>query len=154
MAHIHDKIDFTADVFIVHKNRVLLRKHDKYKIWLGVGGHIELDEDPNLAVMREAKEEAGLDIILFDSRLHSDFPDNSQELIPPLFINRHRINDTHEHISFIYVATTKSKKITNEGREKSDDMRWFTAEELKNPDLDMLERVRFYAGTALEKLAK
>jgi len=46
MAHIHEKIDFTASVFVVHKNKVLLRMHDKYKMWLSVGGHIELDEDP------------------------------------------------------------------------------------------------------------
>jgi len=53
MPHIHDKIDFTVEVFIVHNNKVLLRKHDKYKIWLSVGGHIELNEDPNQAAIRD-----------------------------------------------------------------------------------------------------
>lgn len=53
MAHIHEKIDFTVEVFVVFQNKVLLRKHDKYKIWLSVGGHIELDEDPNQAALRE-----------------------------------------------------------------------------------------------------
>ena len=51
MPHIHEKIDFDSDVFIVHDNKVLLRKHDKYKMWLAVGGHIELDEDPNQAAV-------------------------------------------------------------------------------------------------------
>ena len=68
MPHLHEKIDFTVEVFIVHKNRVLLRLHDKYRIWLSVGGHIELDEDPNQAAIREVKEEVGLDIELVDSR--------------------------------------------------------------------------------------
>ena len=45
MPHIHDKIDFTVEVFVVYKNKVLLRKHDKYKLWLSVGGHIELEDD-------------------------------------------------------------------------------------------------------------
>lgn len=45
MPHIHDKIDFTADVFIVHKNKVLLCMHDKYHMWLCVGGHIELTDN-------------------------------------------------------------------------------------------------------------
>ena len=53
MPHIHDNIDFTAEVFVVYKGRVLLRKHDKYKMWLSVGGHIEPDEDPNQAAVRE-----------------------------------------------------------------------------------------------------
>ncbi len=62
MPHIHEKIDFTVEVFIVYDNKVLLRKHDKYKKWLSIGGHIELDEDPNQAAIREVKEEVGLDI--------------------------------------------------------------------------------------------
>lgn len=52
MPHIHEKIDFTAEVFVVYKNKVLLRLHDKYKIWLSVGGHIELHEEPNQAAVR------------------------------------------------------------------------------------------------------
>ena len=47
MPHIHEKIDFTVEVFIVHKDTVLLRMHDKVKKWLGPGGHIELHEDPS-----------------------------------------------------------------------------------------------------------
>ena len=64
MPHIHEKIDFTVEVFIVHKDKVLLRMHDKYKKWMSVGGHIELHEDPVEAAHREVKEEVGLDIEL------------------------------------------------------------------------------------------
>jgi len=64
MPHIHEKIDFVADVFVVYKDRVLIRKHDKYDKWLAVGGHIELDENPNQAAVREVKEEVGLDVEL------------------------------------------------------------------------------------------
>jgi len=53
MSHIHEKIDFTVEVFIVYKNKVLLRMHDKHHRWLSVGGHIELDEDPIQAAMRD-----------------------------------------------------------------------------------------------------
>jgi len=31
MPHLHDKIDFTVETFIVYNDRVLLRMHDKYK---------------------------------------------------------------------------------------------------------------------------
>lgn len=60
MPHIHERIDWTVDVLIVHEDRVLLRKHDKYKVWLMVGGHIELDEGPEEAALREVQEEVGL----------------------------------------------------------------------------------------------
>ncbi len=60
MAHLHEKIDFTASVYIVREGKVLLHKHKKLGIWLPPGGHIEPEEDPNQAALREAKEESGL----------------------------------------------------------------------------------------------
>jgi 8-oxo-dGTP pyrophosphatase MutT (NUDIX family) len=113
MPHIHEKIDFTVEVFVVHKNKVLLRKHDKYHIWLSVGGHIELDEDPIQAAIREVKEEVGLDIELFgDTDTLDANRDEYQELLPPQFLNRHRINENHEHITLVYFATSKTDQIT------------------------------------------
>ena len=47
MPHIHEKIDFTVEIFIIYNNKILFRKHDKYGVWLSVGGHVELYEDPN-----------------------------------------------------------------------------------------------------------
>ena len=66
MAHIHELIDWTAGVYIVHKNKVLIRKHEKYGFWIHVGGHVELDEDPVTAAIRECKEEVGLDVTIYD----------------------------------------------------------------------------------------
>src|SRR3989344_8760909 len=91
MPHIHEKIDFTVEVFIVHKNKILLRMHDKYGIWLSIGGHIELHEDPVEAAIREVKEEVGLDIELDDKLRPNYEKDETIELIPPYFLNRHKI---------------------------------------------------------------
>ena len=66
MAHIHEKIDFTTSVYIVHAGKVLLRMHDKYHMWSGPGGHVDLHEDPNQAAVRECKEEVGLDGVLWE----------------------------------------------------------------------------------------
>ena len=96
MSHIHDKIDYTVEVFIIYKNKVLLRKHDKYGIWLSVGGHIELDEDPNQGALREVREEVGLDVTLDNSLLPSTPPDSrNRDLIPPHYLNRNRLSPTH-----------------------------------------------------------
>lgn len=153
MPHIHDKIDFTVEVFLVYKNKVLLRKHDKYKIWLSVGGHIELDEDPNHAAIREVKEEVGIDIKLFGNIKRTDKRPGYEELIPPNFLCRHKINDTHEHIVMTYFAKSPTNKISelNE-HEKSDDCKWFTNKELDNLT-EINESVRYYAKSALSKLS-
>src|SRR3989338_1219545 len=68
------------------------------KIWLSVGGHIEHDEDPSQAAIREVKEEVGLDVKLFDdedlSFLNTEY---GTSLIRSQYVSRHRINPTHKH---------------------------------------------------------
>ena len=149
MPHIHDKIDFSVEVFIVYAGKVLLRLHDKYKIWLSVGGHVELDEDPNQAAVREVKEEVGLDITLWDGNRQlaintSDFT----ELIPPVSMNRHPINDTHTHVSMIYFGRANSDIVVPE--KEGDTWQWLTKEELDA--MDLREDIRHYAKHALEIL--
>ena len=50
----------TVTGFLVHEGRVLLHWHRRNQIWLPMGGHIEANEDPIEAVLREVEEEAGV----------------------------------------------------------------------------------------------
>jgi 8-oxo-dGTP pyrophosphatase MutT (NUDIX family) len=157
MPHIHEKIDFIAEAYVVHNGRVLLRKHDKYKQWFPVGGHIELDEDPPHAAIREVKEEVNLDIELVPTTRFNTIHDtmgfsDAQELLPPRFMNRHRINEKHEHIALVYFATAKTDAIRQGEREISDAIRWFTAEELDDPAFGITDRIKYYAHAALETI--
>ncbi|HUC01570.1 MAG TPA: NUDIX domain-containing protein [Candidatus Paceibacterota bacterium] len=152
MPHIHEKVDFVTDIYIVNKGRVLLRKHDKYHVWLPPGGHIELDEDPPQAAIREVKEEVNLDIELVPAAPLKQF-DDAKTVLTPRFIDRHRINETHEHVDFIYFATSKSDVIKQGNREISDDIRWLTSAELDDPALGIKERVKYYAREALKALS-
>ena len=43
MPHLHEKIDFTVAIFVVHEEKVLLIHHRQLDKWLPLGGHIELD---------------------------------------------------------------------------------------------------------------
>jgi len=153
MPHIHEKIDFTIEVFVVCKNKVLLRKHDKYDIWLGVGGHVELDEDPNQAAIREVKEEVGLDVELDDKLLAFRKNDNQyKELIPPRFLNRHKIDDNHEHVTLVYFAKSKNDALSVSDREVSKELNWLTMDNLEKNELGIKEDVLFYAKEALKDL--
>ena len=151
--HIHPDIDYTAEVFIVHANKVLLRFHDKYKFWLSVGGHIELNEDPNQAAVREVKEEVGLDVVLWDGDQKLKHQrDEYRELVPPFALNRHRISEAHEHVSMIYFATSDTDAVTPGSQDKSDEWKWVAKEELAR--MDLRTDIRFYAETALDTLGK
>lgn len=151
MPHIHEKIDFTVEVFVVYKDKVLLRLHDKHGIWLSVGGHIELDENPNQAALREVKEEVGLDIKLFkDPKQFERKEENYEELIPPKFMNIHRISPTHEHVTLTYFGISETDQVVPE---KEGD-KWLWASKADLETLDLSPSIKFYAQKALEELSQ
>lgn len=152
MAHIHELIDFTAGVYIVHNNKVLIRKHDKIKLWIHVGGHVELNEDPVTAAIRECKEEVGLDVKIYSKEMLFEANDepNSRELILPMHMNIHSYGDTkHQHIDLIYYATSKTEEVTPEN--PNDEWLWLTKEELLSSK-DINGKIKHYALGALETL--
>ena len=150
MPHIHEKVNFTVEVFIVYKDKVLRRKHDKYGIWLAVGGHIELDEDPVQAALREVKEEVGLNIELIDSRGYTQAEKDFRELIPPVSMNRHRVSDTHEHVTLVYFARSASDKVIPE--KPTDQWKWCAVEDIDKLD-GMKPNIAFSAKRALRELS-
>jgi len=156
MAHIHEKIDFCVDTYVVFKNKVLLRQHDKYKIWLAVGGHVELDENPNQAALKEVKEEVGLEVTLYqeEGRQPKFNTSSNKSLIPSQYLNQHRINETHEHISMVYFATSDTDQLMLSETEVSAGCKWFTKEELLKNEEDIRDDIIFYALKALKKLSK
>ncbi len=154
MPHIHDLIDYTVDVLIVNGDAVMLRKHDKYKAWLMVGGHVELDEDPTQAAVREAKEEVGLDITLVGEVPTITEDGEYKELLVPEFMNIHPLtpDSKHQHISLVYFATSESRDVVQGETEVSDGIHWFTKEDLDSQEFDLKDTIRYYAKAALTKL--
>lgn len=156
MAHIHKDIDFTVSVFIVHTKRVLLHVHQKYGMWLPPGGHIELDEDPNQAALREVQEECGLSITLVEPKhvpnnLESLWQeDGLKVLVTPFYFNIHTAAPNHRHADFVYFARTDNDSVTPE--HEGDQWRWWTEEELK-ADTTLWPSVRFHCLEALKEVA-
>ena len=96
---------FTATGIVVHRGSVALHWHPKVKAWLPPGGHIEANEDPVQAVLREIEEETGLDAVIVPTatRLDLRYPEHVQ---PPFTIMIEDIHDPvqgyHQHIDMIY----------------------------------------------------
>lgn len=158
MPHIHTEpgqIDMTVGVFIVHpeSERVLLRYHDKYDMWLVPGGHVELDELPEVAAIREVKEEVGLDVELF-SRPMPDVDDpERQSLIVPEYMDIHSISPDHRHIAMIYFATSQTTDtVEPDNHERSRGIRWMAKQELLAAE-DIGELIKFYGLQALARLS-
>ena len=164
MAHIHEKIDFTVAIFVVHDDKILLIHHRKLDKWLPLGGHIELDEDPEQAALREAKEESGLDVELLGERPPTTSP-GTRALIAPRFLDIHRINETHEHIGMIYWARPAVARPGHGGAhgmtrptlslatEEHHGIRWCSADELDKLEPPMSGAVKWYCRKAIGEIS-
>ena len=152
MPHLHEAIDFTVAIFVVQDGRILIIHHRKLDKWLPLGGHIELDEDPEQAALREANEESGFDVELIGERPPTTGP-GTRALIAPRFLDIHRISDTHEHIGMIYWARPKKGAMTL-APEEHHDIRWCTADELESLDPPMSDAVKWYCLKAIEEMGE
>lgn len=156
--------DFTVAVFIIHQNRVLLFYHKKHQMWLPPGGHIEADELPDEAAVREVKEETGLEITLLGK---SGLPiQEPRQLLTPEGIQVERIGNAaeeHEHIDLIYYAVPatdwedvtglSSEGVTKQLLFSADEVEeggWFEREELFR--MDLAEDVKLWSIKALQEV--
>ena len=142
---------FTATVFIVHAGCVLLHYHKRQKKILPVGGHIDRDELPEETAVREAREEAGLDITLYQPDPTEDFQmQEVRGLIKPAHMLLETINPYHEHIDAIFYATTDTDELKPQDGE-SEDLKWYSKEDLQQKDIP--NDVRVLALEALSLLS-
>jgi len=122
--------EFVSTVYVVQHGKVLLTWNRKVNNWVPIGGHIETNELPCTSVIREAKEESGLDIeLVFPSTVSQD-----ANLIQPVHLHLDHIRNDHEHINLIYfgrVIGGECFTIDDEGKE----LRWFTAKEIEKEPL-------------------
>jgi len=150
MPHIHELIDFTVAIFVVQDRKILLILHRKLNKWLPLGGHIELDEDPEIAALREAREESGFEVELIGERPPTTEP-GTRALIAPRFLDIHKITETHQHIGLIYWARPKLGSMTL-ARQEHHEICWRSSEELDSLRPAMSNAVKWYCRKALEEI--
>lgn len=141
---------FTATAYIISKIngqlKVLLHRHKKHSLWLPIGGHIEKDETPTQAVLREIKEETGLDVILAKRKLLKT--DVVEELVCPVTIlveklKPYKKEKAHYHIDLIYFSFCKNPGVVKMQEEHN----WFSAKELAK--LSLTREVKTLARKAI-----
>jgi len=98
------KRHFTATAFLVRGDATLLHWHRRLGQWMPPGGHIEEDEDPVQAVLREILEETGIVAEVIENAARHPFP-YPEQLPAPYTILVEDIpgpGERHKHIDMIY----------------------------------------------------
>ena len=153
---------FTSTVFVVHDNKIALHWHEKVKMWLPPGGHVDNNEDPIQTSIRECKEEMGIDISIYSESIYKFQENNLSNISPPETILIETVYDTdigtHEHIDFIYFGYPKLDNIIQNSK-----WNWVDSNSLlndvkfKNPYGDYLSPpndVKILGLEAISKLKK
>ena len=139
---------FTVAVFVVRDGKVLLHWHRKLGMWLPPGGHIERDELPDEAAVREVLEETGVEVDLVGER-REDVEDPVQ-LYRPAGVQLEDIGPGHQHIDLIYFARPKgSTDIRDEF--SADRVGWYAPEDWDGMAVNA--EVRGWCERALASLA-
>jgi 8-oxo-dGTP diphosphatase len=114
---------------ILHRGKILMFKHKKLRKWLFPGGHVEANEDPLEAVIRETKEETGLDIKVIDAgkgtRLKYKEVIEPQRPLSILIENVHYGKKLHVHFDFVYLAKLGDAREIITQEEELGEFRWF-----------------------------
>ena len=138
---------FTVAVFVVWEGKVLLHRHRKLGMWLPPGGHIEENELPDEAAVREVLEETGLGVRLVGER-REDIADPVQ-LYRPAGVQLENIGPGHQHIDLIYFARPSgSTRIRDDFSE--DKVGWYGPEDWDEMRLN--DEVRGWCEQALQAL--
>ncbi len=112
-----------------------------------MGGHIELNEDPEQALYREIKEETGLDVEILSTKPNI-VSAGTKFILTPSYVDVHEANPPHKHISFTYFARSSSRSALLSDEHL--DMHWFSKTELAEPKYKLSESVIFYSHEALQ----
>ena len=142
---------FVATVYVVSDGAVALHEHDKLGMWLPAGGHIDRDELPHEAALRETREELGFDVdlvapqeritsatvesipqpqhfLLEDINVDADGPESetARSLPQPRQFLLEDINVTpegvgHQHVDFVYYGEVEHRDIAPAAGEQDAD---------------------------------
>lgn len=129
MAKEKETLDIVVAGYIMRGDRLLLIHHKKLDKWLPVGGHIEKNEIPDIALRREIREEVGMEVEFLE--YPASRRGNSGEIAMPFYVNKHHISNKHSHYCLFYLLKHVSGELNIQKNELKGGQ-WLARHELKS----------------------
>lgn len=144
---------FTATTYIVNGGATALHRHPELDIRLPPGGHIDRDELPHEAAVREVREETGLDPTLLADL--ADVASDTARAVPrPRHLMLADVNVCgdevgHQHVDHVFYATVGSRELDPAaGEVAAGAWDWYAPADLREGDVD--DDVRVLGTEAVE----
>jgi 8-oxo-dGTP pyrophosphatase MutT (NUDIX family) len=139
---------WVTNVYLVRADKkVLLNWNKNINTWMSIGGHIDIGENPEMAIMREVAEETGFEFEFFPK---PDFiNDGNVKIIKPYRVQIEKVPHHNEHINIIFFGKC-TKWFDKKSTDEDEKLRWFSKEELIKEKDTFLESVWILAIKALE----
>ena len=139
---------FVVTGYPVRDGKVLLLKHKKLGLWLAPGGHIDEGELPDEAVLRELREETGLEAdFIVPTRGPNPAGGVVEYLHPPQHVQAEVIPNHNHHIDYVYFLRARSGGV-RPGEGESNEWRWHSRADLEGGHLT--DEVRETARRAID----
>lgn len=137
--------ELCASIFVIdpETKRILLVKHREFKKWVQPGGHLEHNETPEEAAMREVFEETNIKVKI----LGEHFP-REDDFIRPLGIQCNR-KEGYVQVDILYFGIPSGNTEPYVDDEETIAAKWFTREELD--ELNVFEDIKITMDYLLRK---
>lgn len=135
----HQELSAASYLVLKDDGKVLLmkRKNTGFKDghWSLVAGHVDRGENFREAMVREAREEAGIEI--------------SQKDLRPFSV-MHRDSRESPYVDLFFLCEEWSGEIVNREPEKCEKLEWFEIDDLPEKTIGFVEKALLESGTNLE----
>lgn len=145
------KNEFVASAIVLNqaKSKVLMVFHKKMNKWLFPGGHLENNELPHEAVVREVQEETGVQAYVVNSGNELEIRNGIETQLPAPYCILHEVipatskEPEHKHVDFIYVMKCLSDDAPlQKAEEEVSEVKWFSKNEVMISDtFDGVKRI-------------
>ena len=126
-----NKLPISVQLLLENQNKILLMKRKntgyedgKYSL---PGGHVEANEEIRKALVREAKEEIGININVEDLEFYK-------------VLNR-KVSQSREYVDFVFKTKRWSGEISNNEKEKCEEIIWADKDKIPENTLDFIPKI-------------